>query len=200
MQTEPSFSEQQSIQLIESMINKARNQFNENGHLYLLWGWVILVCSIGQFVLSELLHNNKSYLVWMVTWLAVIYQLIYLARRKKNRKVRTYTEGILGGVWLSFVITMILFAFSLGNVQGVNANKIFNSFLLALYGVPTFLSGLILRFRPLIIGGICCWCLSVLAPFVPVPYQVLLLGVAVIVAWIIPGYLLRKKYNEVNFE
>ena len=40
---EQEFSPQQSLNLIESMINKARNRFSENGHLYLLWGWVILL-------------------------------------------------------------------------------------------------------------------------------------------------------------
>ena len=200
MQTEQPFSEQQSIRLIESMINKARNQFSENGHLYLLWGWVILACSIAQFVLTEFVHSSSAYLVWMLTWLAVVYQIIYLVRKKKQRKVRTYTDGIIGGVWLSFAITMFLFAFSIGNLQGISYNKILNPLLLALYGIPTFLSGIILRFRPLMMGGICCWCLCVLAPFIPSQYQVLLLGAAVIVAWIIPGYLLRKRYHELNFQ
>ena len=200
MQSEQPFSEQQSIQLIESMINKARNQFSENGHLYLLWGWVILVCSIAQFVLSEFVRSNSAYLVWMLTWLALVYQVVYLIKKKKQRKVRTYTDGILGGVWLSFVITMLLFAFSIGSLQGSSYYKILNPLLLALYGIPTFLSGIILRFRPLISGGICCWCLCVLAPFIPLQYHVLLLGVAVIVAWIIPGYLLRKRFNELYFQ
>lgn len=201
MQTEKPFSELQSLQLIESMINRAKNQFSENGHLYLLWGWVILICSIGQFILSEIFHSRFSYQIWLVTWLAVIYQIIYLARRKKKRKVRTYTEDILGGVWLAFVITMILFAFSLGSsLQSAHVGRVFYPFLLTLYGLPTFLSGIILRFRPLITGGICCWCLSVFSSFVPAQYQVLLLGVAVIIAWIIPGYLMKKKYERLNFE
>ena len=201
MQTEKPFSELQSLQLIESMINKAKNQFSENGHLYLLWGWVILVCSTGQFILSEAFNISRPYQIWLLTWIAVVYQIIYLVRKKKKRKVRTYTDDIMGGVWLAFVITMVLFAFSLGNsVHGTDVSRIFYPFLLTLYGLPTFLLGIILRFRPLIAGGICCWCLSVFASFIPVQYQVLLLGVAVIIAWIIPGYLMKKKYESVNFE
>jgi hypothetical protein len=46
------FSPQDSLHLIESMINKARNRFSENGHLYLLWGWVILVCSVVIIILK----------------------------------------------------------------------------------------------------------------------------------------------------
>jgi hypothetical protein len=53
MQQEKPFSELDSIALIESMINKAKNQFSDNGHLYLLWGWVIFICSAGQFILMN---------------------------------------------------------------------------------------------------------------------------------------------------
>ena len=37
-------SEQESLTIISNMINKAKGEFSENGHLYLLWGWVILIC------------------------------------------------------------------------------------------------------------------------------------------------------------
>ena len=48
-------TQQQSLVIIESMINKAKNQFSENGFAYLLWGWVILFCSVSQFVLQYFL-------------------------------------------------------------------------------------------------------------------------------------------------
>jgi hypothetical protein len=62
--------------------------------------------------------------------------------------------------------------------------------------MPTVLSGVILQFRPLIVGGACCWLLSVGATFIPYDYQLLMLAAAMIVAWIIPGYLMRIKYRK----
>ena len=44
----PDFSPQQSLQLIEGMINKAKNRFPKNGFLYLLWGWVIMISAISH--------------------------------------------------------------------------------------------------------------------------------------------------------
>ena len=35
---EEKMTEQESLRLIESMINTAKSQFSEDGHLYLLWG------------------------------------------------------------------------------------------------------------------------------------------------------------------
>jgi hypothetical protein len=62
--------------------------------------------------------------------------------------------------------------------------------------MPTFLSGILLRFRPLVIGGIGCWVLSVLAGYIDYDYQLLLLAAAMIIAWIIPGYILRYRYQQ----
>lgn len=64
--------------------------------------------------------------------------------------------------------------------------------------MPTFLSGFIMKFKPLTIGGICCWALAIVSPFVAYDYQLLLIGVAVVAARIVPGYLLQKKYKKEN--
>lgn len=193
---EENFSSADSLLIIESMINKAKNQFSENGHLYLLWGWAVLICSVLEFILLNYLHYEKHYIVWFSTWLIVIYQFIYLRRKKKQQRVRTYTDEIVGFVWIVFFILMILFGFFVSKLADDHYYTFINPVFLALYGMPTFLSGIILRFRPLIIGGISCWVLSVIATFISPQYHLLLLPVAMIVAWIIPGYMLRKKFKE----
>jgi hypothetical protein len=53
-----------------------------------------------------------------------------------------------------------------------------------------------MRFTALKIGGIICWCLSIVAVMVAPVYVLLLLAAAVIAAWIVPGYLLRKKFKN----
>src|SRR5215211_1027351 len=107
---EPGFSPQQSLSIIQSMIDTARNKFSDNGYLYLLWGWVVFVCSIAQFVLLNF-HYEYHYMVWMLTWVAFIYQFIYLARKKRKEKVKTYADRLIGFVWMVFVIMMFLFGF-----------------------------------------------------------------------------------------
>src|SRR5215212_1704024 len=184
----------ESLVLIESMINKAKNQFSENGHLYLLWGWAVFICSIAQFILLNWLHYEKHYLVWMSMWLILIYQFIYLRKKRRHQRVRTYTDEIIGFVWLVFFILMCLFGFLYGKIfdPAKDYPFIYPAFLV-LYGMPTFLSGVILKFRPLILGGISCWVLSVIATFISPENHLLMLPLAMIIAWIIPGYLLRKK-------
>ncbi|HUR09752.1 MAG TPA: hypothetical protein VM012_00185 [Flavitalea sp.] len=198
MNNDPHLSESESLEIIRKMINKAKGQFSENGHMYLLWGWVILICSLAQYYMIHFTRYEKHYLVWMLTWIAFIYQLFYVYRLRKKRRVRTYTDDILAFVWITFVILMFLFGFIFSTAPIERYYRLINPGFLALYGMPTFLSGIILKFRPLVIGGICCWLLAVAASYIHYDYQLLLLAAAVVVAWIIPGYILRARYKKAN--
>jgi hypothetical protein len=198
MEKETGFSHLEGLETIQSMINRAKDKFSENGHLYLLWGWVVFFCSVTQFVLMNFTRFEKHYFVWMICWVVVIYQVFYLAKRKKREQVRTYTDDIIGYVWLAFVVAMFLMGFLFGRVLGGEYYRMVSPGFLVLYGIPTFLSGIILRFRPLVTGGIACWVLSALCVFAPGQYQMLFLSAAMLVAWIIPGYLLRLKYKKIN--
>jgi len=195
---EENITQEESLAIIESMINKARNQFSENGFVYLLWGWVIFFCSTSQYILQHILHYPKHYLVWCLTWLALAVQFFYYSKKGRKRVVRTYTDEIIGYVWLVFVIMLVLCGSLLNSVLEPGQEYISTVVILILYGMPTFLSGIILKFKPLIAGGVCCWALSVTAVLLPHDLAVLLISVAVIAAWIIPGYLLRSRDKKQN--
>jgi drug/metabolite transporter (DMT)-like permease len=183
------------------MINRAKDRFAEDGVLYLLWGWVVFTCSLAQFVLLHYVNYPRHYLVWFASWFVVIYQVIYLRKRHRRIRVRTYTDHIVGFVWITFLIVIFLVAFLIGRLSGGDYYIHINPVLLALYGIPTFLTGIIIKFNPLIVGGIGCWILSVITTFIAdYHYQFLMIPLAMLVAWIIPGYLLRAKYKNQTHE
>jgi len=193
---EEDFDPKQSLLLIESMINRAKDKFAEDGSMYLLWGWVVFICSLTQFVLLHFFKYPYHYIVWFASWIIVIYQVVYIRKKIKRRRVRTYTGYILGYVWLTFVIVIFLLAFLIGRLTEGDYYIHISPILLTIYGIPIFLSGIILRFRPLVIGGIGCWVLSIVAMLIEnYDYQFLLIPLAMVIAWIIPGYLLRAKYK-----
>jgi hypothetical protein len=64
--------------------------------------------------------------------------------------------------------------------------------------MPTFLIGVILKFKPLKVGGVCCWLLAIAVPFVNYDYQFLLMACAVVMAWVIPGYSFQSKFKNEN--
>jgi hypothetical protein len=192
---EQPLNEQTSLLLIESMINKAKNKFSESGTLYLIWGIVIFICSITQFIAVYFYSYADIYYVWYLTWLVLLYQAFFLARKKKREKVKTYTSDILGYVWICFIICLLLLVFI---VLYNKAYELVNPAILVAYAIPTFLSGAILKVRPLFLGGIGCWVLALSTIFIPAEFHILLIAVAVLLAWIIPGLYMRKKYLNEN--
>jgi len=187
---------EEGLEIIQAMINKAKHQFGDNGHLYLMWGWVVLFCSLTQFVMLTYFHFSYHYMIWFLTWPAALYQAIYLYRRKNQKRVKTYTDDILTNVWLVFVILMFLFGYMFGTIMGQDYYLFINPGFLALYGMPTFLSGIILKFRPLIIGGICCWLLAMFSALATPTFHLLFQAAGVIIAWIIPGYMMRLRFKK----
>lgn len=189
------FSPKDSLQLIDNMISQAKNRFTENGFLYLLWGWVVFVCAIFHFTAIRLNLFKHPEWVWTSTWAVVILQIIYLARAKRKIQVKTYSDGIIDAIWICFGICMFVLVILVGRFD---LWIYMNSLVLLFYGVPTFLSGFVMRFVPLKVGGIACWMLAIASTYVKPDYYLLFIAAAVLIAWIIPGYLLRQKFKNQN--
>jgi hypothetical protein len=108
----------------------------------------------------------------------------------KRAGYRTHIDTAVIYLWYGFFFALlVVLAFSIG---GKIPWEMSNALIITMYGLGTFVSGGILKFRPLIIGGICCWIIALCAFFVPASYMLLLVALSIIISYLIPGYLLRK--------
>lgn len=194
---EKEFNPHESLQLIQGMINKAQNKFADNSFLYLLWGWVVFGCALFQYVVVKFKIDVITHpeWVWFSTIGASIYQFIFLAKLEKNSLASTYTDELIKYSWIVFGISMTLISFV---ISKANAWNLAYPIIFVMYGIPTFLCGVIMKFNPLKIGAICCWIFAIVGTFVSSLELLLLLALAMVTTWIIPGYLLRKKFKTAN--
>ena len=189
MEDEKELTGHESLELIASMIKKAKDDYLESGVSALLWGSLISFCALVTFWNYYLKQHWLDY-IWLLSMAAVIPQVIIARKEKKNRKVKGYHDDVLGGVWLSFAIVMIM----LGFFNGMFSLELPVSVYLLIYGIPTFTTGYGRQFRPMLLGGIGCWVLAIPAGFAPFPYTMLYLAAAAQMAWFIPGLILRRRY------
>jgi hypothetical protein len=130
-------------------------------------------------------YNGKIDLIY-----EMIVSIITGIRMGKKAGFHSYIDTAVIYLWYGFFFTIIvLMAFA---IAGKIPWDSFNALIISMYGMGTFVSGGILRFKPLIIGGICCWFIAMCAFFVPGEYTLLLISGSIIIAYLIPGYLLRK--------
>ncbi len=210
MPQEQPLTEKQSLQLITDMINKTNDSFHETGFGPIMWGGVITLCSLLTFC-SVQFQFSLPFDVWLLTLAALVPQVIYSLNARKRATVKTYNDVAMDYTWVAFGISIFVLTIAINTIAYDLAHDIPNyravrgSFTLAthttslhlmLYAIPTFVTGGIMKYKPMLWGGIVCWVLSVVSNFTPLRVDMLLMATAATTAWLVPGLMLHAKYRK----
>ena len=177
---------EESLKVITSMINKTRVNVMQSSFHLLFWGWLIFACSLSEFLLYKFTSFTNAWYVWFFVIPGVFVSMIYGFTKGRKASVHTYAEGIYVWVWMAFLIASVVL-FIVHSSQMENVSK----YILLIAAMPTFVSGIILKFKPLIWGGVSMWILALAAHFGGETISSLAVPVAVITGYLIPGYILR---------
>jgi hypothetical protein len=188
--TQQAPSPTESIEIIKRMIEGSKARLNENGFIYLFWGWLILVCALAQFVLLQAELYAYNYYPYFLVIPAGIYTGISEARKHRNSQ-GSYIHKLMAALWIPLGFNLAIVGFFSGPVIGISPTP----FLLIFLAIGATVSGGALRFPALIWGGIICNLVGFAAFLTPSLYQPLLLGAGIIAADLVPGYMLRKKFQ-----
>lgn len=184
-------SGEESLKIITEMINRTKVNFSQSIFHLLLWGWLVLICSSSEFLLTRFTGFATPWYVWFLTIPGLFVSMIYGFVKGRKSKVYTYGDMINMWTWLGFVVTIIiLFILMKNRMDSIPP------FILMLAGFPTFVSGFIIRFKPLILGGISMWILSLVAMFGGPDIAPFAVPVAMITGYLVPGYMLRNKTDN----
>ncbi len=189
------FSPEQSLQLIQTMISKTKQDMYDNSIYFLVWGWLTFFACTGQFVLKNIFQYEKHYLVWTVIIIGIVFSIYQGRKEEKTSKVKTYIDDSIKHLWTGMAVSFFVLGMILTKLGWGTA--IFPFFIM-MYGLGTFVSGSIIRFRPLIIGGILAWALAIGSTFVSYDYQMLFGAAAILISYIMPAYLLRSRNKTAN--
>jgi hypothetical protein len=185
---------QEQIKLIEEMISSTKVNISAGSVYYLLWGWLVVAAAALNYYLLVYAAYEQHWIAWPILMpLGGIASSIIKRRQEKKTQVKTYVDRALNYLWTGFLITLFfaLFGMVTFGPEGVYPMVMF------LYGLGTFVSGGILKFKPLLIGAFGAWLAGGVAYFVPFQDQLLLLMASIILSYIIPGYLLAKSKANV---
>ena len=86
MEDSQNLSAEQSLQVIRSMIEKAKQDVASNSFYFLLWGWLIFIAALVHFGLMKLTNFEYPYIAWNLMWIGGIASMIKgIKDSKKNR-------------------------------------------------------------------------------------------------------------------
>jgi hypothetical protein len=213
---ENQFSEKESLELINQMINSAKNNLQKGmGNIFLLWGYLVAGISLAIFILLLVLPEPakyNGYILWCLMAIGGPAHMRLIRKMEQQQMVKTYVDKILSFVWTGFAVSIVLMI--LGVISSLLVIPSFTEtsheflrwfqwlfitpFMLSLYGFALFISGKAYGYQPLATGGIICWVASTLLLIsIHHPYtleiQQITLSISAICGYVIPGHLLNKK-------
>lgn len=178
-----------SLSLIEQTISEAKARFKDKGIIFILWGVLITISSLGHFVLG---HQGYSqpYLTYLLLPLGFLVTFLYYLRNSQKGKhswnlvtqILAYTGWFIG-------LNIMVLGFVFGQTLAVALIPI----ICILIALNSIIVGITLGEKPFLWGGILTNCIAIFAFFVPYNYQPLLQASVGVLAFLIPGVLLNRK-------
>lgn len=192
-------NEKESLELISRMIQNTQNKLEEGEGLpFLIWGYLTVLFTIAIWAALYLTSNHMWNFLWFA--LPILGWLIILMIKKKQKKTAsTYIDRTVGYIWIVSSI-----AFFIPSVMSFITDIYVHFFFISLLmiGVSVAITGLVIRFRPVIIGGFLSMLLSI-----PLLFNLNIDGVycghfvfalALIVIMIIPGHILNYRGRKIK--
>lgn len=191
--TSESLNEAQSLLVIKEMIKVSKNKLKQDGILFIVWGWVLFFVSTTGYIeraLALTFGIKKVLNVFGVALplIALIFSVYYLIIESK--KVQTYIGISLRYVWISLFVCMVLVNLIQFNVLHSINFELQHPIYMVLMAFAVTVTGGILRYRLIIIGGVIFGILAFTASYLKLQEQLLVESAAWIISFIVPGHIL----------
>ncbi len=183
---------EESLKIINDMISSAKINLKEHNFHILFWGYTIALISLTHFITDYFMLLSKPEIVWFLVIPGIFISAIYGYRTGRRKKTFSHINRINSLTWIAFIISYIIII-----IFGKEVNYNISELIFVLVGMATFISGTVLKFRPLMFGAIVFWIGSIICFIIPHIYVTLVGFFIVILGFLVPGYML-KNYSKKN--
>src|SRR2546421_1701640 len=196
---EKNLTEQESLLIIQQMINTAKQEQKDDGKGWIIWGWLLFLASMLTYI-NLFTHWFVPYYFWNIfggiSLLLLLYSVIRYFFFKKTKRARTYTGELFEKLNVGFFLSLMLIIVAMN--KGVDPMQGF-PLLVGLYGFWILIYGTALNFKPSIIAAYITWVLGFVALFVKSFDAVMLLhAAAVLCGYIISGHISNREFKKIN--
>jgi hypothetical protein len=185
-------SAEESLGIIGLMIDRAKRNVADNSPLFLLRGWLLFGATLIQFALKVFFSYPWHYVIWAAVYAAFIALRFPMRRKHTKRMSRTWVDQAIRHLWTGMILSYALITLVFFRIGWDHCY----TFYIVLMATGCFLTGKLLDFPPLVIGATICAVLAILSTFLDFDSDMLICALAILVSYIIPGYLLRARYRK----
>ena len=196
------FSHEQSLSLINEMINRARNNIREKGATPLIyWGYLTAALAIINSVLLCTLNNpQQSFFIWLAMLPAGLVLYFRERRIKRETLIKTHIDKIGAMVWMGFLIAFAVFLVVINTIGfkfGFNRIFMLNMpVMMILLGMGHFISACVYRNKIWYAIAALMWTGAIVCVFVDVNVQLIVLAACMVFGFAVPGHILNYQAKK----
>lgn len=187
---EKQLNEKESLELIAQMIRNTQHSLEKGkGIPFLIWGYVTIAVSLAVWYLFSTTGNPQ----WNFLWIAIPvvgFPLMLVNLKKGSKQPKTYIDKVINYVWLVIGVSAFIPSFASAFMAGFPILFL----VILLISIGTAITGLVIKFTPLIVAGFVGMFLSVLCLVLRNSYDSILVFAALfLIVQVIPGHILNWK-------
>jgi len=187
MENEQALSHKESLALISDVIAKTKEDIRQHSFTFILWGWLLVGASVACYLIQHYTTSPYFFLPYPVmAGIGVILSAVFYWRRKTNT-TETYLSYFIKCMWMISTL-----GFAAVVAISVYQHIAPTPYALVIAGIGTLVTGVILKFRPILYGGLFIFASALVCLFLPADYKELMHGAAFFIGFLIPGYLLKS--------
>jgi hypothetical protein len=187
---EKQLNEKESLELITQMIRNTQQRIERgNGIPFLIWGYTTVLVSLLVWFTLKSTQNYYWNLLWFL--IPVIgFTAMTISMKKEKKGVTTYIDKVIMYVWIVIGIAAFIPAPAATIMEGFPILFIVT----LLISIGTAITGLIIRFVPLIVAGFIGMFLSIFCLILGNALDsVLVFAALFLIVQVIPGHILNWK-------
>ena len=189
-------SKEEQIEVISKVINSTKENLKPLSVNFIFWGSLIVVMSLIHYSIPRFIQYTEysSLLFWTILpMLGMLFTIVYNIKIRKVLGYETYLNRVIKIIWGIFNLSwLVMVVMSLLN--GINNPVPEILFLLSTTLITT---GIIIKFKPIVIGGILLMLFTVYINFNPNINFLIVNIIGVSLGMLVPGISLYfSKVNE----
>lgn len=150
-------TEQESLELITTMIRRTRERYIGDGNIMLMWGYLTVTVAILVWVMLVLTHHPAwNYLWFLIMIVGGILTPVMARKEQSERGMKSYSDRLTSQIWTvigytSIAAALMCVAFLL--VDGVDSWMMMLGFALTLVPFAEIVQGIVVNEKSMIVGG-----------------------------------------------
>lgn len=182
-----SMSAKESMDIISESIQNTKENLKFQSFYYILWGWLAILSSLADYTLIKMGVVEWHFIPWIIIMpIGGIITSIVSRKKEKEKGFRTHLDVFLKNLWIVVAFSMIAVVYISVYIR---INPVILTLLIA--GMGTLVSGLTMKYKPLIYGGVVFFVFSLLTLYITNENAYLLYSLAIAIGYLIPAYKLK---------